>query len=85
MTTYSVFEAKNSLSKLIAASSRGEEVIVSNRGTPVARIIPFSNEPRELTGAELAAKLSAKPIPSRLQRSPESLDAQIAESRDSWA
>lgn len=38
----SIYEAKTHLSKLIEAAERGEEVIVSRRNKPVARIVPAS-------------------------------------------
>jgi len=36
---FGVLEAKNRFSELIAAAERGEEVIVTKRGEPVARIV----------------------------------------------
>jgi len=35
-----VFEAKNRLSALLAAVAKGAEVVITNRGVPVARIVP---------------------------------------------
>lgn len=40
--TVSMTEAKADLSKLISRAERGEEVIVTRRGKPVARITPLS-------------------------------------------
>jgi prevent-host-death family protein len=39
----SIYEAKTHLSKLIEAVERGEEVIVSRRNKPVAKIVPASH------------------------------------------
>lgn len=36
-----MLEAKNKLSRLVAAAERGEEVIVARDGVPVARIVPY--------------------------------------------
>lgn len=36
------FEAKNRFSELLVRAERGEEVIVTRRGKPVARIVPFA-------------------------------------------
>jgi prevent-host-death family protein len=55
-------EAKNRLSELIAASLRGEEVILSRAGRPVARITPIADaaaEEKERVRAEYKAKLKA--------------------------
>jgi len=35
-----VLDAKNRLSELVAAAQRGEEVIITKRGEPVARLEP---------------------------------------------
>lgn len=39
-----VQEAKTRLSQLLAASERGEEIVIARDGTPVARLVPV-NEP----------------------------------------
>lgn len=55
-------EAKTRLSELIAASLRGEEVILSKAGKPVARIIPIEDavaDAKERERAERAAKMKA--------------------------
>ena len=42
-------EAKTNLSKLLAATLAGEEVVVANRGKAIARIVPFERpKKREL-------------------------------------
>ncbi|MEP7351078.1 MAG: type II toxin-antitoxin system prevent-host-death family antitoxin [Sphingorhabdus sp.] len=51
-------EAKNRLSELIAASLRGEEVILSKAGKPVARILAL-DEAKADAKAERAAKWDA--------------------------
>lgn len=38
MTTYTVAEAKAHLSELLDRVERGEEVVISRRGKPVARV-----------------------------------------------
>ncbi len=35
------FEAKNKLSSLLERAERGEETIITRRGKPVARLVPF--------------------------------------------
>jgi len=42
-----IFEAKTRLSQLIKSVQAGEEVVIANRGEPVARLVPA----RETSGA----------------------------------
>jgi prevent-host-death family protein len=35
------FEAKNKLSSLLERAERGEETVITRRGKPVARLVPF--------------------------------------------
>lgn len=42
MTTASISEAKAKLSSLLERVRAGEEVTITDRGTPVARIVPLS-------------------------------------------
>jgi len=39
MTTMNIHEAKTHFSELVAAVERGEEVLISRRGKPVARLV----------------------------------------------
>ena len=41
-------EAKTTLSKLLEAVERGEDIVISRAGTPVARLIPFVAPARRL-------------------------------------
>lgn len=41
MKTINVHQAKTNLSKLLADVELGEEIIIANRGVPVAKLIPF--------------------------------------------
>lgn len=55
-------EAKNRLSELVAASLRGEEVILSKAGKPVARITALEDalaDAKAQVIAERAAKMKA--------------------------
>ena len=40
MTTVGAFEAKTKLSELLDAVERGEEITITRRGAPVARLVP---------------------------------------------
>ena len=45
MTNVNMHEAKTRLSQLVVEVERGGEVIVSRRGRPVARIVPYAPQP----------------------------------------
>lgn len=40
MSSYSVAEAKNHLPKLLDRMLEGEEVVITRRGKPIARLVP---------------------------------------------
>ena len=67
-------ESRNNLSRLTAESQAGEDVVITKRGTPVARLVPIG----------LVEWIEQHPLPPRLARSTEELDAQVAENRDAW-
>jgi prevent-host-death family protein len=84
MSTHNVLEARNSLSRLIAESQAGEEVVITKRGAPVAKIVPIGPVDVVLSGRILVEWIEQHRLPDRLVRSAADLDAQIAESRDAW-
>ncbi|MGK9167978.1 type II toxin-antitoxin system prevent-host-death family antitoxin [Inquilinus limosus] len=47
MTTVNIFEAKSSLSRLVAAveTGRESEIIIARNGRPVARLVPMAPVP----------------------------------------
>jgi len=51
------FEAKTHFSKILDKAEQGEDFIVTKRGKPVAKIIPFRQEP-ELTRKEAMDQLA---------------------------
>ena len=53
MTTHSVAEAKNQLSKLIDRALKGEGVVITRRGEPVVELKPVRPPPRRVTEADL--------------------------------
>ena len=83
-----IFEAKNRLSQLIRAVQAGEEVVIANRGEPVARLVPASETsgPALGTGSAQAILgwLERHPLPDYARRSTEEIDAAIDEERHSW-
>lgn len=84
MVAYSVFDARNNLSRLIADARSGIEVVITNRGVPVAQVVPMGEVDAVTDGPALVEWLKANPLPARLVRSSAALDAQIGEERDSW-
>jgi prevent-host-death family protein len=87
MVKVNILEAKNRLSKLIHAAVAGEEVIIANRGEPVARLVPaLGPQSRPDLGSARAILdwLAAKPLPPYLRRTAKEIDAAIAEERTGW-
>ncbi len=41
METVNIHQAKTNLSRLLARVELGEEIVISNRGLPVAKLVPF--------------------------------------------
>lgn len=46
MIMVNVHEAKTTLSALLAAVERGEEVVIARNGEPVAKLVHYVQEPR---------------------------------------
>jgi prevent-host-death family protein len=53
MTEIGSFDAKNRFSELLAKAENGEEIVITRRGRPVARLVPL--EPRHDAGRARAA------------------------------
>lgn len=45
MQVVNIHEAKTNLSKLIAKTQKGEEVIIGKAGKPVAKLSPYKEKP----------------------------------------
>jgi prevent-host-death family protein len=45
METVNIHEAKTQLSRLLSRVELGEEIIISNRGVPVAKLVPLDRSP----------------------------------------
>jgi len=59
MGEVSVFEAKNKLSALLDQVERGEEVVITRRGKPVARIVPVKPKRTPEEAKALAERILA--------------------------
>jgi prevent-host-death family protein len=82
-----ILDAKNRLSHLIKSAQAGEEVVIANRGKPVARLVPADPPAgKSETGNARAILhwLKVHPLPSYARRSAREIDAAIAEERTSW-
>jgi len=79
-----ILEAKNRLSQLVKAAQGGEEVIIANRGKPVARLVCMEPAPPPLVHAGVAAWLAANPLPAHARRRADQIDADIAGERAGW-
>jgi prevent-host-death family protein len=58
MRSIGAFEAKTHLSSLLDEAERGEEIVITKHGRPVARLVP-PHPAGESPGAELVAWLKA--------------------------
>jgi prevent-host-death family protein len=83
-----ILEAKSRLSQLIKQAQAGEEVIIANRGEPVARLLPTSAPGSHERGKKRPRNflqwLADNPLPAYAQRSSEEIEATIGEARDAW-
>ena len=82
-----VFEAKNRLSELIRSARAGEEVIIANRGEPIARLVAIVRNHLTDEGNGTARRildwLNAR-SPGGNHRSNESIEADIDRERRAW-
>lgn len=61
MRSVGLFEAKNKLSELVEAARRGEEIVLTKRGKPVARLIAAAANAQDGAAAEAAfARIEAR-------------------------
>jgi prevent-host-death family protein len=82
-----IAEAKNQLSLLIKAARAGEDVVIANRGEPVARLVPARPSAAVRTpgkGRAILDWLESHPVPAYARRSAEELDGSIEEERSAW-
>jgi prevent-host-death family protein len=80
-----ILDAKNRLSQLIRSAQSGEEVIIANRGEPVARLTAIEGS-GEVAGSArmLLAWLETQPLPEHARRTGEEIDASIEDERAAW-
>jgi len=64
MSAYSLDKAKDRLPELIDRAQKGEAVVITRHGTPVAELRPIPAPPRRITQADqewLAARRATRP------------------------
>ncbi|MFQ5774096.1 MAG: type II toxin-antitoxin system Phd/YefM family antitoxin [Kiloniellaceae bacterium] len=54
MTTIGAFEAKTHFARLLERAARGEHIVITKHGVPVARLVPFAGPDREKARAAIA-------------------------------
>ena len=82
-----ILEAKNRLSQLVKAALGGEDVVIANRGEPVARLVPAGPAPQAKTNAGSPAILDwlkSDTLSAYARRSAEEIDAAIDQERRGW-
>jgi prevent-host-death family protein len=81
-------EASRRLAQLIQSAQAGDEVVIAEGDTPVARLLPISPvaaAPGEAGRAgTILDWLAEHPLPPESRRSTEEIDAAIAAERAAW-
>ena len=77
-----ILDAKNQLSQLVKAAQAGVEVVIANRGKPVARLVGMPAPVPEPAG--INAWLAAHPLPMHARRSAAEIDEALAQERAAW-
>ena len=84
MKQINILEARNNLSKLVASVGNGNDVVIANRGKPVARLVAIADDSPDHTAGGVAQWLAQHPAPQRASRTAEELDQQISTEREAW-
>ncbi|WP_108719165.1 type II toxin-antitoxin system prevent-host-death family antitoxin [Miniimonas sp. S16] len=83
MATYNMLEARDQLSRLVAAAEAGEDVTIARRGVPVVRVVPLGRAADD-AGERLVDWLERNPLPAGAGRSSEEIEAAIRAEREAW-
>lgn len=78
-----ILESKNHLSQLVRRAQEGEEVIIAHRGVPAVKLVPVGAKPFTAQ-RDVLSWLRRNPLPERLRRSAQEIDAAIAQERQGW-
>lgn len=66
MHTVGAFEAKTHLSQLLERAERGEEIVITRRGKPVAKLVPISERPDAEAATAVFARMKERARKSRV-------------------
>ena len=80
MTEIGAFEAKNKLSELLDRAEHGEEVVITRRGKPVARLVPMNSAFDRERAREAAYRIRERA--KTLKLSPSDVEELIRARRD---
>lgn len=83
MATYNMLEARDQLSRLVAAAEAGEDVTIARRGVPVVRVVPLGRAADD-AGERLVDWLERNPLPAGAGRSSEEIESAIRAEREGW-
>jgi prevent-host-death family protein len=81
---FNILEAKSQLSQLIKSAQAGEEVIIANRGEPVARLVATGADAQAGRLRNFLKWLESNPLPNYAQRSAAEIEATIEAERNAW-
>jgi len=45
LAAYNTYDARNALSRLLARTARGEEIVIARSGVPIAKLVPYTGDP----------------------------------------
>jgi prevent-host-death family protein len=83
-----MLDAKNRLSELVKSAQAGEDVVIANRGEPVARLVPVRKRKggvRRRSGTVVIVEwLANHPLPAHAARSQVEIDCAISAERSGW-
>lgn len=83
MKRVNILDARNNLSKLVAAASEGNDIIIANRGKPVAKLTTIDSAPNN-TARDAAQWLFDNPAPASSARTPDEIDQHVTREREGW-
>ena len=83
-----ILDAKNRLSELLRVARSGEDVVIANRGEPVARLMAFSDAqapwPERGNPTVILDWLRTHPLPAYARRPAAEIDEGIERERSAW-
>lgn len=78
-STHSIYETKAKLSELLRRVKSGREFVITERGKPIAKVIPF--EEKEETPEERLARLEKEGVILPAKKKPSRLPLNIGQKR----